>query len=207
MLPPMLRHRASCALLVGIAIALAVCSERKPSTEPPPPVDTAFAVCAPPPDAGAEVCACEDPRDKKHRKPAAADGAATARAPQTPATIDPELRRFLRDLGAACAKKDLALLEKGVRFPLPWRAIVSENAQNGAPITEKRRIADAAELCAKNVFAGFQGVDPAIPSDPLALLEDGAHCRVATLVGRLGAVLVLEKTDRGWTLLAVEAGD
>jgi hypothetical protein len=208
----MLRRRATSALVIGTAIALAGCSERTTSAEPPPaPVDTAFAICAPPPDAGAEACACEDPSNRKARGPAAADRAATAREPQTPATIDPELLSFLRGLGGACAAKDLALLEKSVRFPLPWRAIANENVDNGAPITEKRRIANAAELCAKDVFAGVQGVDPAVPVDPrapqLAVNEDGARCRVGTLVGQLGATLMLEKIDRGWILIAVDAGE
>ena len=212
MLPPMPRRRATCTTLVGAAIALAACSERAPSAElPPAPVDTAFAVCAPPPDAGSEACACEDPRGEKPRKAAAGDRAAAAREPQTPATVDPELQGFLRGLGGACAAKDYAPLEKGVRFPLPWRVIVNENVDKGAPITEQRRIADAAELCAKSVFAGIRGVDPAFPVDPLAaplsVNEDGNRCRVATLVGQFGAVLVLEKNDRGWILVAVEAGD
>jgi hypothetical protein len=212
MLPPMLRRRATSALVIGTALALAACSERGPSSvPPPPPVDTSFAVCAPPPDAGAEACACEDPSNKKARGPAAADRAATAREPQTPATIDPDLLSFLRGLGGACAAKDLALLEKSVRFPLPWRAIVNENVENGAPVTEKRRIANAAELCAKDVFAGVQGVDPAFPVDPhaspLAVNEDGARCRVGTLVGQFGATLMLEKTERGWILIAVDAAE
>jgi hypothetical protein len=205
MLPPMPRRRATRAALLGAACALAACSDRAPSTAPlPEPADTAYAVCAPDPDEIAEDCACEDPADKAARKSATAPAPPAPAA--TPATVDPELTHFLRDLGAACAVKDLAHLERSVRFPLPWRTIVNENVDEGAPVTKRRRIESAADLCAEGVFAGVQGVDPAFPGDPLAIAEDGPKCRVETVVGQFGATIVLEKTDRGWVLAAIDAG-
>ena len=185
------------------ALALAACSNGKPQDAPPPPVDTAFAVCAP--DAGGGMCACEDLRGEKAPKPGVADGGATPSAQKSGAP-DAELTAFLKRLGTACADGELAFLEASVRFPLRWREIVNENVDQGRPKTRTRRISSPKELCAKNVFAGVQGVDPAFPIDPafspLRTREIGSKCRVETLVGQFGAVLVLEKTGSPWTLVA-----
>jgi hypothetical protein len=198
------------ATVVFGAIALAACSNGRPADAPPPPVDNAFAVCAPDPDAGWAPCGCEDPKAKKAKKPKAPDGG-VATAAQKPGAPDADLSAFLRRLGAACADKELAFLESSVRFPLRWREIVNENVDVGRPVTRTRRIASPKELCAKNVFAGLQGVDPAFPIDPafspLRTVEIGPKCRVGTLVGQFGAALVLEKTGSTWTLVALEAGD
>ena len=195
----MLRRTATSALLLGLAAALAACSEGKPpaGTPPPPPrVDTTFAVCAP--DAGGGMCSCEDPGERKAVAP-------------PPAAPDAAVREFLRRLGASCAAKDYDFLKRSVRFPLEWRAIVDVKAPGGPPITELRRIGSAEELCARNVFGDIEGVDPAAPLDPAAgaldLTERGSQCRVKTLVGQFGAALALEKIESGWRLVAVEAGD
>jgi hypothetical protein len=209
MLPPMHGARVRHVLPVGIAVALAACSDGKPSSAPPRATETAFAVCSP--DAGWEPCGCEDPGNHKAHKTAAVDGGVPPAAPKR-AGLDPVLQGFLAKLGAACAANDLAFLEASVRFPLRWRVVVNENVDEGRPDTKVRRVARAKELCAKKVFAGLRGVDPAFPIDPVAsppleLEENGAQCRIATLVGQFGAVLVLEKDDHGWTLVALESGD
>ena len=196
----MRRQKARSAPLLVLAISLAACSEGKPSAggaaAPPAVVDTAFAVCAP--DAGGGMCTCEDLGTPKVAAPA-------------PAAPTEALAEFLRRLGKACAAKDFALLARSVRFPLSWRAIVDVKVPGGPPITELRSIASPEQLCARNVFADIEGVDPANPVDPdagaLGLTERGSQCRVETLVGQFSARLVLERSVSGWTLVAVEAGD